>query len=237
MKKFIALSLIIVKANFAYMQNLSIPDSISEFVITETYKNIAAFNIKFSVHSFNGTDKSNYLNTNKNFFFDAFIADYGFRLKMDIKKLPEIYPLDKYELYQIFIDGFNYINKNADIEVKKGVVGEASYGNYYLLAVNNENKKIKFISGQFFRNQISHDFSLDSNNPSSFIEYLKFKTFYLQTKDLVFIKSKGNALYYKSYSNELKEEITIRLSLKDIENPTISAGAKNRFCKSILQKN
>lgn len=226
MKKFIVLSLIILKANVAYLQNLNIPDSISEFVTNETYKNIAAFNIKCSIHSANGVDKSNYLNTNKNFFFDAFIADYSFRLKMDVKKLSQDYPLNNYELYQVFIDGFRYTNKNEDIEVKKGVIGEASFDRYYLLALDSKSKTIKFISGQFFRNPIASDFSLDFNNPNSFIEYLRLKTFNLQTKDLVFIKRKGKALYYKSYSDELKGEISIMLSLKDIENPIVYENRK-----------
>jgi hypothetical protein len=77
------------------------------------------------------------------------------------------------------------------MKVSKGVIGEFSFNNYFLLALDEQKREIKFISGQFFRNPISSDFNLDFNNPNSFIEYLRLKTFYLQTKDFVFVKRKG----------------------------------------------
>ncbi|MDD2798185.1 MAG: hypothetical protein PHV20_06285 [Bacteroidales bacterium] len=221
MKRLIVVLFVVLKANIAFDQNHNVNDSISEFLYNETYKNIAAFNIKYSVHSLNGVNKGNFLKTNEKFFYDAFISDINYKFKMDIKELSQPYPLNNYTLYQVFIDGFRYTKTNEDVEVAKGVIGGFPFSNYYLLALDKQNKIIKFISGQFFRNTISNDFSFDINNSDSFIEYLRLKTFCLQTKNLIFIKKRGKRLFYKSFSEELKKEIIIMLSLKDVENPII----------------
>jgi len=221
MKRLFILTLIILKANVAYLQNLNIPDSTNKFIYNEVYKNIAAFNIKYSLHSLNGVYKGNLLSSTRNFFFDAYIADYGFKLKMDIKELSQAYPLGNYKLYQIFIDGFRYINEKGDIEVNKIGVEDFPFSSQYLLALDEKNRTIKFISGQFYKNSIANDFSFDCNVPSSYITYLKLKTFNLETSDLKFSKRKGKKLFFKAYSEELKKGITIILSLKDIENPKI----------------
>jgi hypothetical protein len=226
MKRLLIISLLILNANVAYLQNLNIPDSTSEYIYNETYKNIAAFNIKYNAYSSIGLDKRTLLNSNRDFFFDAYIANYGFKFKMEIKELPQVYPLSEYKLYQIFVDGFRYVCENGDIEINKIGVQGFTCSNYYLLALNEKNGAIKFISGQFFRNPIANDFRFDYNAPNSYLTYLKLKTFNLQTKDLVFYKGKGKKLLFKAYSEELKKNITIALALDDLENPQVQVNDK-----------
>jgi hypothetical protein len=60
-------------------------------------------------------------------------------------------------------------------------------------------KKIKYISGNFYLHAIADDFKLDINNPDSFYEFLKFKTFKYQTEDITFLEKKDNELVFKAY--------------------------------------
>jgi len=55
-----------------------------------------------------------------------------------------------------------------------------------------------YISGNFYLNAIAKDFNLDINNPESFYEYLKFKTFNYQTENIRFLGKRRKYLMFEA---------------------------------------
>lgn len=188
---------------------------IDEYVYNKVYKNIAAYQLKYNRTDLNS---NNQLSSEMNFYFDKFLPDYGYKLEMEIKKLPTEYPLD-YELYQVTLeDRILYFEERPNIIFLDKGEKMLPKNRYYLIAINKKDRYIKFISGQFFTTSIAKDFQFDTTNPKTIIKYIELKLFNLQINQVEILKIKGNKVILKAYSNEMKKEVRVFLNIKHPEN-------------------
>ncbi|MGY4384651.1 hypothetical protein ACVWYN_001677 [Pedobacter sp. UYP24] len=133
---------------------------------------------------------------------------------MQINELDFKYPISGYIVYQVKLDGLRFTSesygKNKSAQVFDGPF-DAPPSNYYLLCVNPLNE-IKFVSGNYFVNDITKDFRLDNADPKSYLLYLKFRTFTYKTREIAFLKRQKNLLYFSAFSEELNRKISIKLN-------------------------
>lgn len=194
---------------------------IEEFIQEETQRNISAYNIRYGDPTINGIILSNFLNSSTNFFYDAFLPKKGFRIKMDIEKLNWNYPIPDYQVYKINIGQIVHINKQEDIERK---FFDKWTSPYFLVAVKyspTDGAKIKFISGQFFINEIKDDFLFNVKEPNSYIEFLRYKMFKYQFRSMVYFRKKKEKFFFKGYSDYLSKEVVICMDTHSVENPVL----------------
>lgn len=185
------------------------------YLYNTVYKNIAAYNITYASVRLNGTIKIIPFRSNANQFYNAFLTDYGYKMKMEVEKLDWQYPDKRYQLYKIFIDRFEHDSPNDTTVVN-------FYGRFttklFLIALNPSNGDVKFISGQFFTSTITEDFQLNRSDPNTFLEFLKFKTFRYQINNIEFLNKKHKALFFKGYSMEYDKLVKIKVAIKDTES-------------------
>jgi hypothetical protein len=208
---------VLLLSTIAYSQIDS--NSYYKNIYNKMYKNVAAYNIRFASYANNGAIYTPVLNDG-NPFYDPFLPDTDWKLQMQIEKIDWEYPIKGFELYKVFMDGFRYTQDSTG-NAKR--IFSVWTDKYFLIALNKQTEDIKFISGQFFINAISDDFKVDKNNPNSFLEYLKFRIFRYQVKDIKFIKKKGNRYYYNAYSDSLMRSVKIVINLNDLEEPRVLA--------------
>ena len=79
-----------------------------------------------------------------------------------------------------------------------------------LVGLNKKNNSLVFISGDIFKNYIATDFNLDERKPETFYPFLELKLYNFWIKNIQFIEYKGDFLYFKAYSNTVKEHILIK---------------------------
>ncbi|OFX60747.1 MAG: hypothetical protein A2046_07875 [Bacteroidetes bacterium GWA2_30_7] len=150
------------------------------------------------------------------------LPDFGYKLDLQIKQSKLLYPDTSFILYSIYKKYDRYFNDSIIIDK------DFPYFNndcYFLVAINSNND-LKFISGNFFLNSIYKDFKLDVNVPESYYNYIKLKTFNLQTDKILFVKTNKKQLIFVAYSYELKDSITIFIELDKPENVLINYNSK-----------
>jgi hypothetical protein len=167
----------------------------------------------------NGSVRQNIFRSNSDFFYDAFLPDYGYKLEMDIQKLAWQYPDKEFDLYKVFVNGFKYSAGNDSASIL--TMGKWTRRDF-LLAFNKRNGEIKFISGQFFISAIADDFKFEINEPSSYLNFLKLKLFPYQVDNITFVRRKHKKLYFMAASGTLNKSLYIILPLKDLEHPQVS---------------
>ena len=198
-----------------YTYNL-IHNNVNEYIYNYAYKNIAAFNIRYASYSFNMLWFNTRFRTNADFFYQYLMPDHGYKLQMDIEKLDSVYPNPKYHLYKIYLNGFHLVPD------KHGLPEDNSWRpkttNYFLLALNEDNGDIKFISGQFFKSYISDDFSINKDDVTTFIPYLRLRAFDVGGVNIKFKKKRHKKWMFEGYSEIFKKPFTITVDRKDIDD-------------------
>lgn len=205
--------------------------AIEQYIYNRMYKNIAAHNIKYGNVRYNGAVFKPIFHRNSDFFYESFLPDFGFKLDMQINKLSWSYPITDFEVYQVIVDEFRY-EKDNGYGARKSF--SAWTDKYFLIALNRSTKEIKFISGQFFISAIADDFKLNTKEPQSLLEYLKFRVFRYQVKDITFIKKKQSKYYYHAYSESLKKNVTLIVYLNDLEEPRVIAKKEKQQPNSMV---
>jgi hypothetical protein len=217
MRKLLVLSLFVFFSMGSYCQR-PVAD-INTYLYNNIYKNIAAYNIKYSYYPLNGSVKQDIFRSNGDFFYDAFLPDFGYKLDMKIIKLDWQYPDKNFNLYKIFVNGFRYTA--GDDSASVSVMGKWTNRDF-LLALNKENGEIKFISGQFFISAIADDFTFNKYDPASYLNFLKLKLFPFQVDNITYVKRRHKKLYFYGASSALNKSLYIVLSLKDLEHPLVN---------------
>lgn len=221
------LLLAIVKPNVCKAQTDSL--STEEYLYNRVYKNIAAYYIEYNFHRYpdhikDGVFRTGY-NTDSNgklrkdyskrYSFDDILPDLHARLEMDIEKLDWSYPINGFVLYSIELNGIRMRSSIATRKATGIVTSDGSYndppGRRYLIAINKK-QQIIFISGIFFIDDITHEFNLDFKNPTSYLEYLKFRTNEYELRNIRFIKKKGKVLTFSAFSDRFKCETIISIN-------------------------
>ncbi|HWW41537.1 hypothetical protein [Pedobacter sp.] len=188
---------------------------VKEFVYNLTYKNIAAYNIKYASFSNNGIYFDNQLKSSSDFFFDKLLPDGGSKMDLDIEAVKELfYPLSNYLLFSVSTKGLRFYNQATGMSrVFKG----PHIGRKYLVAVDTLTSEIKFLSGLFFNNLIVKDFNLYPDIPDSYLQFLKIKGFQWSIDDIKFSRKKSGKLYFNCYSELYHKNATVILDLKKPE--------------------
>lgn len=182
-----------------------------EYIENAVIKNILIFRIKTTPIVENNLN-GNFLKPHTNFL--SIIPDFGFKMVLELKEINFDYPDSTYRLYAFF--------KKYDRFKRDSIFIESDftyfYNDRYFLVGMNPEYELKFISGNFFLSSIKKDFKLDIKKPESFNNYIKFKTFNLQTDNIIFIKKKKKKLFFNAYSSELKREINIIINTDNMDN-------------------
>lgn len=197
--------------NKAHLNNINVNDHI----YNEVYKNIAAYNIRYASYFFNGVNFKAKFRSSTDFFYHWFIPDYGYKLDMYISQLDSSYPDSKFQLYRIYIKGFNYISDNHSLPSISSLGPKTTHD--FLIALNKDNGDIKFVSGQFFRSCISEDFHIDREDPTTFFAYLKLRAFDVGGTNIKFEKKTHKKWIFKGYSEIYKKPFIITVDKKDID--------------------
>lgn len=185
---------------------------VKDYIYDKTYKNIAAFFIKYHLERKTDFQNDGFLNQNTSkYFFDECLPDLGAKLDMEIIKLDWDYPIGGYTIYQIKINGLSFSNaktgKSETIHSYDGPIDNPP-GNNFLLCINKRGA-IKFISGSYFLNDVSDDFKLNKNSPESYLKYLAYRTFQYQTNNIHFFKKSNQELYFAAYSDMFQQNVLI----------------------------
>ena len=197
----------------------------NSYLSNEVYKNIAAYNIRYCSYNFNGINLKKTFYSNSDFFYNYFLADSGFKMKMNITKLDTSYPDPRFHLYKITIEGFNFYQEKGDYSTSS--LGPITT-KLYLLALNESNGEIKFISGQYFKSAISQDFRVNLKAPQSLIPYIQMRSYLVSPTNIMYVKKRHGELVYSAYSELYKKPIKIVLSKKDLEEIKISVSMKDQ---------
>ena len=201
-----------------------IHNNVNEYIYNYAYKNIAAFNIRHASLWYNNLNFDNRFRNNADFFYQDLMPDYGYKAKMGIEKIDSLYPNPRFHLYKIHIEYFDWIPGNPNRpEVSTHFIWTIPY---FLIALNEQNGDIKFISGQFFTSYISSDFHINKSDPSTFIPYLTLRTFDVGGANIKFKKEKRKALIFEGYSTVYKGPLTISVNRKDFDNTQTVVKAK-----------
>ncbi|MEO6850773.1 MAG: hypothetical protein ABI203_12100 [Mucilaginibacter sp.] len=189
---------------------------VKELIYNRMYKNIAAYYINYAVKVRSGLKHGFLDQDDKYYFFDRSLPERGWTLDMEITLLDWKYPVDGYRVYQIKLNGLRFSSDTSVWRIaNKGVSQvEQSPSNYNLICVN-EMGSIKFISGRFFIHDVSEDFKLNNNNPESYLEYLKYKTFEDQVGQITFLKRKGKKLIFSGYSDLYQYKVRLTVDPKN----------------------
>lgn len=155
------------------------------------------------------------------------LPDSGYYLDMKISKLNWEFPNQSYSLYSISKPGWNFLqttiwktfNSSSKIRIDSTFlpkddalrisfegIERKPFSKDYLVAYNQKEDKILFVSGNFFTSQISNFYSLRLEKPSSFESYLKLKLYSIELKDLKFYKRNRNKIFFKityGWNNEI----------------------------------
>ena len=196
---------------------------VNSYLSNQVYKNIAAFNIRYCSFGFNHINVDKYFWSNSDFFYNYFMADYGFKMEMKIKKINLVYPNERFHLYEILTNGFTFLADSGNIA--RGSIGPIST-DIYLLALNETNGDIKFISGKYFKSAIAEDFKPNIKEPNTLVSYVKMRAYVVKASDIVFVKKKHLALIYTAFSEIYNKKVVIKLSIKNIEDVAISSKNK-----------
>ncbi len=217
--------------------------NVDEYLYNEVYKNIAAYNIRYASHSFNGVIFKNTFRDNADFFYGFFLPNYGYKLELNIVNLDSSYLSTAFRLYKIhLVNGFSFALDTkqpgyashglvTDNDSLGPVTGYGSLGpitsDDFLVALNEATGSLKFISGQFFHSMISEDFTIDRKNPETLIQYLRFRSFVVGGQDIKFKKRKHSKLIYEGFSNLYHCPFLIEVDKKNLDYTTIKI-IKNR---------
>jgi len=130
-------------------------------------------------------------------------------------------PVDlQYPSNEIKLFGFRRNGLLCGEIIKTKTISDGRNYNIFLIGIDTASKEtdnlIKYISGQMFLDNISIDFELDENIPSTYIDYIKLKMFDLQVDQLKFLKGNQGKLIYQAYSNFEKKKLTLSVDTKSL---------------------
>jgi hypothetical protein len=186
--------------------------NVEDYLYTRVYKNISAYNIRYGNYQLNGSIKKDIFRDNSDFFYEPFIAGPGFKLDMKIEKIDSNLPDSSFTLYKIFVGGFDYTNKSDTSTIT--YMGQYTFQNF-LVALNEKNGEIKFISGQFFLSAIADEFHINTKVPESLIPYLEMRTFVIGGKNISYWRRRHKQLFFNGDAVTLNKKFIVSIDMKN----------------------
>jgi len=150
------------------------------------------------------------------------LPDFGYRLVTQIKKEDIVYPDSSYSLYSIFVQSEVYENKITEGRIEcVNTFHWSKFNRYYLMAINDNNHKVKYLSGAFFLDIIADDFQLKQSQVE-LENYLKIRLFNYQLTSLKFKKETRKHIVYTAYSKEVNQNCVIVIHKNNFDAIEIS---------------
>ncbi len=136
-------------------------------------------------------------------------------LELEVENSSIHYPSNKYRVYHIIKRGFTF-SKDSTTTTYTNI--SLSFDRDYFVAINIENRRVKFISGNFFLSPIASDFPLDVTKPESFFNFLKIRYLNLGVADLKYHGQHNENLIYHAYSKLAKAKIVLTVDESNFDN-------------------
>lgn len=207
---------IILGIVFLLKLNLHSQTNISEDLINDIEKNILIYRV-------NNLDLRNVCTYGKPLNFDKLLPSKNQTLSYNMI-------LDSLTNYNSDVTLFKLSTKYYFLEEKKLKNGSFTYNevkfqtsddiniyNEFLVGYSRNDKKLIYISGDFFKSCIAENFNLNENKPNSFKQFLKLKLYNYSIEKISFQKNKKKFMLFKAYSNKLNEDIHIKVNPDDFD--------------------
>lgn len=185
-------------------------------------RNVIAYHLRYAMdYELDVRDNTNLLKKNSNYVFDKLLV--GDTLDLNATKINLAYPDSSYVVYEFYLKGFNYLTPTGR-RLKLNIFESFNCDNYYIVAFNNLTGNVKYISGNFFLNEIAHDYSLTSGDVKTkkFVEFLRLKTYKYQIDDISYLKKKGSSLVFEGYSMCLNRNVLLEVDVDNIDLVKVS---------------
>ncbi|MFT3855870.1 MAG: hypothetical protein QM733_24555 [Ilumatobacteraceae bacterium] len=150
------------------------------------------------------------------FFYNSILPDHGYKLGMKIEKLDSLYPNPLFHLYKICLDHIDFVPDDSVLPTTR-VIGGPIISSDFLVALNEANGDMKFISGQFFLSDISDEFSINGKDMALFIPYLSMRLFFIGGVDIKFSRKKRKEWVFQGYSKVYERKFVVSVNRKDID--------------------
>ncbi|WP_316634722.1 hypothetical protein [uncultured Flavobacterium sp.] len=154
-------------------------------------------------------------------FINSYLLQENEEYDIEIVNIEEKYPNESFELYKV-VNNYYTILRNSNNTVSKisyydGKTNEQILSEKILIAFDKKTEKLIFVSGNVFKNCISNDFNLNKKEPNSFFNFLFLKLYNYSIENLEFIKTRKNFLFFKGYSQSLKDNVSIKVNIDDFD--------------------
>ena len=123
-----------------------------------------------------------FLSDENNKDFVNIIPNTDKRLKIKMKASNYSYPLEGYNVLEIYKGNDSYSYNGGTISTLEM---KYSFDDYFLIAVNPKKDIIKYISGNFFLSKLESDFQINEGDIESLIQYLNMKLFKYQLRNII----------------------------------------------------
>lgn len=157
------------------------------------------------------------LDNDERFLFDMLLPSEG-ALRMEFH--PYVgglkFPSPEYKLIHLHLPQLRVdLNTEFSYSVRMlGFIGDEDY----LIAKNDANGKMLYISGNFFKSRIAEFFKLKLDDPASFFNYLKLRYFNMKPKEIHFLQKDEHWIYFKFWSDTINEIVVAKVSIIDFDN-------------------
>jgi len=207
-----------IKITFVFTLLLFIADSITaqdiDRVLDLTERNILIYRI------INNEDLKNLYNDDLIFSENIpnllnLLPEKGYSLDLDYYIFSDKFPLDNCILYTIIRDGFNITNGEIKTLYGSGYSYDKPCSNKYLVAYNEKDDFIIFLSGCFIVSKYSGLFKLNFDNPETFYEFLSYRLYSYRPEKIVFEKKRKGNLIFSFYSK--KEKFLVQINKNNFD--------------------
>lgn len=163
------------------------------------------------------------------FNFKKILPSKNQELNVIFKKSNKSYPKKNIVLYEMKTDFsiINYTKYQSSLRKERiDIINfrESDSFNYdylFLIGLNKLTNNVIYISGDFFKNCISSDFTLSIKKPNLFLSFLSLKLFSYEIRDIVFKKKKRNYLLFEGYSDSFISKVKIKVNRNNFDDITV----------------
>ena len=188
--------------------------SISEHSRMMISRNIMSYHYRFAMN-YDLNLSSDGVLQNDDFFFEELWPTDEKPLDFDIVESELAYPEKGYAVYQIHKKGYGIGNDSVRIFTH---LSSLKFDDDYLIALNKEEGKIKFISGNFFKSKIADDFDIDVSNIDSIVSYLRWRLYHTKPESIIYDGKKNGYLCFKVGIEGAKKKLVVDISETDFDD-------------------
>jgi len=190
----------------------------ASFYNSQISKNIIFYHLRYSEDYELNIKPNGILPHSRNFIADLWSLDEC-HLEFEMIKSSLTYPKSGMVLFEINKLGFGIRNDSTTIYY---TFRSFNADDKYLVLLDTLNNQILYLSGNFFKSNISSHFRLDISHPESFYEYIKLRTYNWSTSEFSFNRLYNDKLVFSAYSNLMKKSIFIEVARNNFDNVSVN---------------